>query len=187
MIRLPCAQLLKGDAARDAISFARNGAIDDALSALDRALEEAREGSDLVRVGGVLGCMGMLLERAGRGAEGRVRLQAAVSLFRAHKSRTAEAAFMGVLAEVRAGIGELEVARRALEMAEATLREEEAWTELGSLLVRRAVVETLAGDPVMALAALEDASAVCATESVYAEIDQAVASLHVSQELAAVA
>ena len=185
VIRLPCAQLLEGDAARDALTCARKGAVDDALVALDRALEQAREGADLVRVGAVLGCMGMLLERAGRNAEGRARLQAAISLFRAQKARTAEAAFMGVLAELRAGAGELEVARSALQMGEAVLRE--AWTELGSLLVRRAVVETLAGDPVLALAALEDASAVCASDEVYSEIDQAVASLHVSQELAAVA
>ena len=48
-------------------------------------------------------------------------------------------------------------------------------------------METLASDHVLAWAALSDAREVCATEAVYAEIDQAVAALHMSQELAAVA
>ena len=187
MIRLPCSQLLKGEDGRQAVALARTGDAEGALAALEGALNDARESSDLVRVGGVLGAMGLLLEHLNRGSEARVRLQAAISLFRSRAATIPEAAYMGVLAEIRAHHGEVDAARRALELGEAVLRDEESWTELGSLLVRRAMVEMLADDPVLACAALSDARAVCATEQVYAEVDQAVATLHVTRELAEVA
>ena len=187
MIRLPCNPLLKGEHGRRAVTLARAGDAAGALRTLEDALTDARESGDLVRVGGVLGAMGLVLEHLNRGSEARVRLQAAISLFRSRSAPIPEAAYMGVLAEIRAHHGEVEAARRALELGEAVLRDEEAWTELGSLLVRRAVVELLGDDAVLACAALADARAVCATEQVYAEIDQAVATLHVTRELADVA
>lgn len=187
MIRLPCSPLLVGNPATAAVLHARQGRAAEALASLEAALVEARESNDLVRVGVVLGCMGLVLENLGRSMEARVRLQAAISLFRSGGARAEEASFIAVLAEIRATNGELEAARRALEVSAGVLREEQAWTELGACLVRRGVVETLAGDHVLAWAALSDAREVCATEAVYAEIDQAVAALHMSQELAAVA
>ena len=170
-----------------AVLHGRQGMAAEALASLEAALVEARESSDLLRVGAVLGCMGLVLEHLGRGEEARVRLQAAISLFRSRKARTEEAAFIAVLAEIQATNGEVDAARRALKISAGVLREEQAWTELGSCLVRRGVVEILANDPILAWAALSDAREVCATEAVYAEIDQAVAALHMSQELAAVA
>jgi len=187
VIRLPCSSLLVGTPASAAVRHARHGKAAEALASLEKALVEARESNDLVRVGGVLGCMGLVLENLGRSMEARVRLQAAISLFRSRRARTEEAAFIAVLAEIRATNGEMDAARRALEVSETVLREEEAWTELGSCLVRRGVVEILANDHILAWAALSDAREVCATEAVYAEIDQAVGALHMSQELAAVA
>ena len=187
MIRLPCAGLLRGDDVRRAVRSAEQGRIRLALEDLDQVLVSARADGDLVAVGMVLGWMGVLLDQGGRRAEARVRLQAAISLLRSRDARKPEQAFVGVLAEMRAEDGDIDGARRALEVAAGRLRELGAWTELGSLLVRRAIVEVLAGDPVMAVAALEDARDTCASEQVYVEIDRAVASLHLNQELAEVA
>ncbi len=187
MVRLPCAGLLRGDDVRQAVRAAEQGRVRAALELLDRVLVDARAESDLVAVGTVLGWIGVLLDQVGRRAEARVRLQAAISLLRSKDARKPEQAFVGVLAEMRAEDGDIDAARRALEVAEGRLRELGAWTELGSLLVRRALVEILAGDLVMAVAALEDARDTCASEQVYDEIDRVVASLHVNQELAEVA